>query len=167
RQPDGTLVPLPAPCVDTGMGLERLAAILQHVHTNYEIDLFQALIGKASALTGVTDLENKSLRVIADHIRACSFLIVDGVLPSNEGRGYVLRRIIRRALRHGWMLGVRQPFFSKMVPTLVELMGEAYPELVVARETVARALLAEEERFAETLDAGMKIFDDVAARSQE
>ncbi|NJB91893.1 alanine--tRNA ligase [Xanthomonas arboricola] len=167
RQPDGTLVPLPAPCVDTGMGLERLAAILQHVHTNYEIDLFQALISKASALTGVTDLENKSLRVIADHIRACSFLIVDGVLPSNEGRGYVLRRIIRRALRHGWMLGVRQPFFSKMVPTLVELMGEAYPELVVARETVARALLAEEERFAETLDAGMKIFDDVAARAQE
>ena len=104
RQPDGTLVPLPAPCVDTGMGLERLAAILQHVHTNYEIDLFQALIRKASELTGTTDLENKSLRVIADHIRACSFLIVDGVLPSNEGRGYVLRRIIRRALRHGWML---------------------------------------------------------------
>ncbi|WP_127170818.1 alanine--tRNA ligase [Xanthomonas euvesicatoria] len=167
RQPDGTLVPLPAPCVDTGMGLERLAAILQHVHTNYEIDLFQALIGKASALTGITDLENKSLRVIADHIRACSFLIVDGVLPSNEGRGYVLRRIIRRALRHGWMLGVRQPFFSKMVPTLVELMGEAYPELVVAQDTVARALLAEEERFAETLDAGMKIFDEVASRSQD
>ncbi len=167
RQPDGTLVPLPAPCVDTGMGLERLAAILQHVHTNYEIDLFQALIGKASALTGITDLENKSLRVIADHIRACSFLIVDGVLPSNEGRGYVLRRIIRRALRHGWMLGVRQPFFSKMVPTLVELMGEAYPELVVAKDTVARALLAEEERFAETLDAGMKIFDEVASRSQD
>lgn len=167
RQPDGTLVPLPAPCVDTGMGLERLAAILQHVHTNYEIDLFQTLIGKASALTGVADLENKSLRVIADHIRACSFLIVDGVLPSNEGRGYVLRRIIRRALRHGWMLGVRQPFFSKMVPTLVELMGEAYPELVVAKDTVARALLAEEERFAETLDAGMKIFDEVASRSQD
>ncbi|MCE4516312.1 alanine--tRNA ligase [Xanthomonas hortorum] len=167
RQPDGTLIPLPAPCVDTGMGLERLAAILQHVHTNYEIDVFQALIGKASALTGVADLENKSLRVIADHIRACSFLIVDGVLPSNEGRGYVLRRIIRRALRHGWMLGVRQPFFSKMVPTLVELMGEAYPELVVAQATVARALLAEEERFAETLDAGMKIFDDVASRAQE
>ncbi|WP_313143597.1 alanine--tRNA ligase, partial [Stenotrophomonas sp.] len=120
RQSDGTLVPLPAPCVDTGMGLERLAAILQHVHTNYEIDLFQALIRKASELTGMADLENKSLRVIADHIRACSFLIVDGVLPSNEGRGYVLRRIIRRALRHGWMLGVRQPFFSKLVPTLVE-----------------------------------------------
>jgi len=159
RQPDGTLVPLPAPCVDTGMGLERLAAILQHVHTNYEIDLFQALIRKASELTGTADLENKSLRVIADHIRACSFLIVDGVLPSNEGRGYVLRRIIRRALRHGWMLGVRQPFFSKLVPTLVEQMGEAYPELPAAVDTVTRALQAEEDRFAETLDTGMKLLD--------
>ncbi|MCU1205071.1 alanine--tRNA ligase [Stenotrophomonas maltophilia] len=165
RQPDGTLVPLPAPCVDTGMGLERLAAILQHVHTNYEIDLFQALIRKASELTGTADLENKSLRVIADHIRACSFLIVDGVLPSNEGRGYVLRRIIRRALRHGWMLGVRQPFFSKLVPTLVEQMGEAYPELPAAVDIVTRALQAEEERFAETLDAGMKIFEDVAGKA--
>ncbi|HEL3814377.1 TPA: alanine--tRNA ligase [Stenotrophomonas maltophilia] len=165
RQPDGTLVPLPAPCVDTGMGLERLAAILQHVHTNYEIDLFQALIRKASELTGTADLENKSLRVIADHIRACSFLIVDGVLPSNEGRGYVLRRIIRRALRHGWMLGVRQPFFSKLVPTLVEQMGEAYPELPAAVDTVTRALQAEEERFAETLDAGMKIFEEVAGKA--
>lgn len=165
RQPDGTLVPLPAPCVDTGMGLERLAAILQHVHTNYEIDLFQALIRKAAELTGTSDLENKSLRVIADHIRACSFLIVDGVLPSNEGRGYVLRRIIRRALRHGWMLGVRQPFFSKLVPALVAQMGEAYPELPAAADTVTRALQAEEERFAETLDAGMKIFEDVAARA--
>ncbi|WIA63491.1 alanine--tRNA ligase [Stenotrophomonas sp. BIO128-Bstrain] len=164
RQPDGALVPLPAPCVDTGMGLERLAAILQHVHTNYEIDLFQALIRKASELTGMADLENKSLRVIADHIRACSFLIVDGVLPSNEGRGYVLRRIIRRALRHGWMLGVRQPFFSKLVPTLVEQMGVAYPELPAQVDTVVRALQAEEERFAETLDSGMKIFDDVAAK---
>ncbi|PTS72931.1 alanine--tRNA ligase [Stenotrophomonas sp. HMWF023] len=164
RQQDGTLMPLPAPCVDTGMGLERLAAILQHVHTNYEIDLFQALIRKASELTGTADLENKSLRVIADHIRACSFLIVDGVLPSNEGRGYVLRRIIRRALRHGWMLGVRQPFFSKLVPTLVEQMGEAYPELPAQADTVVRALQAEEERFAETLDSGMKIFDDVAAK---
>lgn len=167
RQPDGTLVPLPAPCVDTGMGLERLAAILQHVHTNYEIDLFQALIRKASELTGTADLENKSLRVIADHIRACSFLIVDGVLPSNEGRGYVLRRIIRRALRHGWMLGVRQPFFSKLVPTLVEQMGEAYPELPAAVDTVTRALQAEEERFAETLDAGMKIFEDVAGKASK
>ncbi len=167
RQPDGSLQPLPAPCVDTGMGLERLAAILQHVHTNYEIDLFQALIRKAAELTGTADLENKSLRVIADHIRACSFLIVDGVLPSNEGRGYVLRRIIRRALRHGWMLGVRQPFFSKLVPTLVEQMGQAYPELPAAVDTVVRALQVEEERFAETLDAGMKIFEDVAAKASD
>jgi alanyl-tRNA synthetase len=164
RQPDGTLMPLPAPCVDTGMGLERLAAILQHVHSNYEIDLFEVLVRKAAELTGTSDLESKSLRVIADHIRACSFLIVDGVLPSNEGRGYVLRRIIRRALRHGWMLGVRQPFFSRMVPTLVGLMGDAYAELPAAADTVERALLAEEERFAETLDAGMKIFDEVAAK---
>ena len=167
RQPDGTLVPLPAPCVDTGMGMERLAAILQHVHTNYEIDLFQALIGKASELTGTADLENKSLRVIADHIRACSFLIVDGVLPSNEGRGYVLRRIIRRALRHGWMLGVRQPFFHSMVPTLVALMGDAYPELSAAQALVGKALKAEEERFAETLDSGMRIFDDLASRAKD
>ncbi|MET1162749.1 MAG: alanine--tRNA ligase [Pseudoxanthomonas sp.] len=166
RQPDGTLVALPAPCVDTGMGMERLAAILQHVHTNYEIDIFQALIGKASELTATPDLENKSLRVIADHIRACSFLIVDGVLPSNEGRGYVLRRIIRRALRHGWMLGVRQPFFCKMVSTLVALMGEAYPELAAAQDLVERALKAEEERFAETLDSGMRIFDDIASRAE-
>ncbi|PZP59444.1 MAG: alanine--tRNA ligase [Pseudoxanthomonas spadix] len=166
RQPDGTLVPLPAPCVDTGMGLERLVAVLQHVHSNYEIDLFQALIRKAAELTGTADLENKSLRVIADHIRACSFLIVDGVLPSNEGRGYVLRRIIRRALRHGWMLGVRQPFFSQLVPALVALMGEAYPELAQKQDFVERALRAEEERFAETLDAGMRIFEDVAARAQ-
>ncbi|TAA41505.1 alanine--tRNA ligase [Pseudoxanthomonas winnipegensis] len=166
RQPDGTLVPLPAPCVDTGMGLERLVAVLQHVHSNYEIDLFQTLIRKAAELTGTADLENKSLRVIADHIRACSFLIVDGVLPSNEGRGYVLRRIIRRALRHGWMLGVRQPFFSQLVQTLVALMGEAYPELAQKQDFVERALRAEEERFAETLDAGMRIFEDVAARAQ-
>ncbi|WP_298577905.1 alanine--tRNA ligase [uncultured Luteimonas sp.] len=165
KQPDGTLVPLPAPCVDTGMGLERLAAVLQHVHSNYEIDLFQALIRHAAELTGTADLENKSLRVIADHIRACSFLIVDGVLPSNEGRGYVLRRIIRRALRHGWMLGTRGPFFHRLVGTLATLMGEAYPELAAKRELVEKALLAEEERFAETLDAGMKIFDEVAAKS--
>ncbi|HSX63709.1 MAG TPA: alanine--tRNA ligase [Pseudoxanthomonas sp.] len=165
RQADGRLVPLPAPCVDTGMGLERLAAILQHVHTNYEIDLFQTLISKAAELTGTADTENKSLRVIADHIRACSFLIVDGVLPSNEGRGYVLRRIIRRALRHGWMLGVRQPFFHRMVATLSALMGDAYPELRAAQDLVERALKAEEERFAETLDSGMRIFDEVAARA--
>ena len=165
RQPDGSLVPLPAPCVDTGMGLERLAAILQHVHSNYEIDIFQALIRHAAELTATADLENKSLRVIADHIRASAFLIVDGVLPSNEGRGYVLRRIIRRALRHGWMLGVRQPFFHRLVGTLCEQMGQAYPELPAARELVERALKAEEERFAETLDAGMKIFEEVAARA--
>jgi alanyl-tRNA synthetase len=167
RQTDGTLVPLPAPCVDTGMGMERLAAILQNVHTNYEIDIFQALIRHASELTGTADLENKSLRVIADHIRACAFLVVDGVLPSNEGRGYVLRRIIRRALRHGWMLGVRRPFFHKLVPTLVALMGDAYPELPAAQELAMRALKAEEERFAETLDSGMRIFDDVAARAKD
>ena len=165
RAADGTLSPLPAPCVDTGMGMERLAAVLQHVHTNYEIDLFQTLIRRASQLTSTPDLENKSLRVIADHIRACSFLIVDGVLPSNEGRGYVLRRIIRRALRHGWMLGVRGDFFWKMVEPLVAEMGEAYPELVAKRERVERALKAEEERFGETLEQGMKLFADVAARS--
>jgi alanyl-tRNA synthetase len=167
RQPDGTLVPLPAPCVDTGMGLERLAAVLQGVHGNYDIDLFRHLISKAAKYTSTADLDNKSLRVIADHIRACSFLIVDGVLPSNEGRGYVLRRIIRRALRHGWMLGQKQPFFHRMVGPLVEVMGDAYPELAQKREFVERALLAEEERFAETLDAGMRIFDEVAARSGE
>ncbi|MDQ3289189.1 MAG: alanine--tRNA ligase [Pseudomonadota bacterium] len=165
RQPDGSLMPLPAPCVDTGMGLERLAAVLQGVHGNYEIDVFRRLIGAAAELTGTTDLGNKSLRVIADHTRACSFLIVDGVLPGNEGRGYVLRRIIRRALRHGWMLGQKQPFFHRMVAALVDVMGEAYPELVARRELVERALLAEEERFAETLDAGMRMFDEVAARS--
>jgi alanyl-tRNA synthetase len=170
RAADGTLSKLPAPCVDTGMGLERLAAVLQHVHSNYEIDLFQRLIKKAAELTGTRDLENKSLRVIADHIRACSFLIVDGVLPSNEGRGYVLRRIIRRALRHGLMLqqgglGQKQPFFHKLVPTLVAEMGEAYPELAQKSGTVEKALLAEEERFGETLEHGMKVFDEIAARS--
>ena len=165
RQPDGSLAPLPAPCVDTGMGLERLAAILQGKHGNYEIDIFQHLIAAAARLTGTSDLDNKSLRVIADHIRACSFLIVDGVLPSNEGRGYVLRRIIRRALRHGWMLGRKQPFFHQMLVPLIEVMGDAYPELGDKRELIDRALLAEEERFAETLDAGMRIFDEVAARA--
>ena len=165
RAADGTLSKLPAPCVDTGMGLERLAAVLQHVHSNYEIDLFQRLIKEAARLTNTSDLENKSLRVIADHIRACSFLIVDGVLPSNEGRGYVLRRIIRRALRHGYMLGQKQPFFHKMVPALIEVMGEAYPELPEKRELVERALKAEEERFGETLEQGMKVFEDVAAKT--
>jgi len=161
RQPDGTLVPLPAPCVDTGMGLERLTAILQNVHSNYEIDLFQALIRAAAELTGTKDIENKSLRVIADHIRACSFLIADGVLPSNEGRGYVLRRIIRRALRHGWMLGTREAFFHKMVGPLVEQMGAAYPIIVEQRATIEAALKGEEERFALTLENGMKLLDGV------
>ncbi|MGH8032167.1 MAG: alanine--tRNA ligase [Luteimonas sp.] len=167
RQPDGSLQPLPAPCVDTGMGLERLVAVLQHVHSNYEIDLFAALIRRASELTHTPDIENKSLRVIADHIRACSFLIVDGVLPSNEGRGYVLRRIIRRALRHGWMLGVRGAFFHRLVATLDALMGGAYPELTAKRDLVERALKAEEERFAETLDSGMRIFEELASRSTD
>jgi alanyl-tRNA synthetase len=165
RAADGTLHPLPAPCVDTGMGLERLAAVLQHVHNNYEIDLFQALVKAAAELTGTTDLGEKSLRVIADHIRACSFLIVDGVLPSNEGRGYVLRRIIRRALRHGWKLGTKGLFFHRMVAPLVAQMGAAYPELAARQAMVEAALKAEEERFAETLDQGMKVFSEVAARA--
>ena len=159
RAADGTLSPLPAPCVDTGMGLERLAAVLQHVHSNYEIDLFQHLIRVAAQLTHTNDLENKSLRVIADHIRACSFLIVDGVLPSNEGRGYVLRRIIRRALRHGYMLGVRGTFFYRMLTPLIAEMGEAYPELLAKRELIESALKKEEERFAETLEHGMKLLE--------
>ncbi|MGC1550624.1 MAG: alanine--tRNA ligase [Rhodanobacter sp.] len=166
RAPDGTLSPLPAPCVDTGMGLERLAAVLQHVHSNYEIDLFEHLIRVAGELTKTSDLGNKSLRVIADHIRACSFLIVDGVLPSNEGRGYVLRRIIRRALRHGWMLGVRGDFFWKMVAPLVEEMGEAYPELKQKQAFVEDALRTEERRFGETLENGMRLFDAVAAKAE-
>ncbi len=165
RAPDGTLSPLPAPCVDTGMGLERLAAVLQHVHSNYEIDLFQRLIAKAGEFTGTADLANKSLRVIADHIRACSFLIVDGVLPSNEGRGYVLRRIIRRALRHGWMLGVRGDFFWKMVAPLVIEMGDAYPELASKQAFIEDTLRTEERRFGETLEHGMRVFDEVAGKS--
>lgn len=159
RDASGTLNPLPKPCVDTGMGLERIAAVLQHVHSNYEIDLFQALIAAAARETGVTDLGNNSLKVIADHIRACSFLIVDGVIPGNEGRGYVLRRIIRRALRHGYKLGQNRPFFHKLVPDLVAQMGDAYPELAQAAERVAQVLRQEEERFGETLENGMRILE--------
>ena len=159
RDDHGVLHPLPKPSVDTGMGLERLAAILQNVHNNYDIDLFQSLIKSAGKLTGIDDLENKSLRVIADHIRSCAFLIVDGVLPSNEGRGYVLRRIIRRAARHGHQLGCNKPFFHKLVSTLDELMGEAYPELTKQRDHVSRVLQKEEERFAETLELGMRILE--------
>jgi len=158
-QPDGSVKPLPAPCVDTGMGLERLAAILQHVHSNYEIDIFEALIKAAARETGCTDLDNKSLRVIADHIRATAFLVSDGVLPSNEGRGYVQRRIIRRAIRHGYKLGQKTPFFYKLVPDLVALMGEAYPSLAAQAERIAQVLQAEEERFFETLEVGMQILD--------
>lgn len=157
RDKAGVLTPLPKPSVDTGMGLERLAAILQNVHNNYDIDLFQALIKKAGSLLNVSDLKNKSLRVIADHIRSCSFLIVDGVLPSNEGRGYVLRRIIRRAARHGHQLGKSEPFFYSLVGELVKQMGEAYPELKDHQQHVESVLQKEETRFAETLAKGMKI----------
>ncbi|MFW7347424.1 MAG: alanine--tRNA ligase [Pigmentiphaga sp.] len=163
RDASGTLNPLPKPCVDTGMGLERIAAVLQHVHSNYEIDLFQNLIKAAARETGWTDLANNSLKVIADHIRACSFLIVDGVIPGNEGRGYVLRRIIRRALRHGYKLGQTKPFFHRIVKDLVAEMGEAYPELAKAEARVEQVLRQEEERFGETLEHGMKILDGALA----
>lgn len=160
----GVLHPLPKPCVDTGMGLERLSAVLQHVHSNYEIDTFQALIKAAARETGCTDLENNSLRVIADHIRCAGFLIVDGVIPGNEGRGYVLRRITRRALRHGHKLGQSQPFFFKLVNDLVQEMGGAYPELAEAAERVAQVIRQEEERFGETLENGMKILEAALAK---
>jgi alanyl-tRNA synthetase len=155
----GAVTPLPAPCVDTGMGLERLAAILQHVHSNYEIDIFDALIKAASRETGCTDLNNKSLRVIADHIRATAFLVSDGVVPSNEGRGYVQRRIVRRAIRHGYLLGQKTPFFHKLVPDLVKLMGAAYPNMADQADRIADVLRVEEERFFETLQSGMQILD--------
>ncbi|HEX4025902.1 MAG TPA: alanine--tRNA ligase [Steroidobacteraceae bacterium] len=159
RAADGTLTPLPKPSVDTGAGLERLAAVMQGVHSNYDIDLFRELISAAAQVTGTRQIGSPSLRVIADHIRACGFLIVDGVIPSNEGRGYVLRRIIRRAVRHGYQLGQAQPFFYRLVPALVQTMGEAFPELPRAADEVARVLRQEEERFAETLSAGMAQFD--------
>ncbi len=157
---DGSLSPLPAPCVDTGMGLERLTAVMQHVHSNYEIDLFQNLLKAASELTQKKDLKNNSLRVIADHIRSCAFLITDGVMPSNEGRGYVLRRIIRRASRHAHQLGVEEPVIYKLVAPLVKEMGDAFPELKKSQTQVEKALLREEQRFNETLDQGMKILEE-------
>lgn len=160
RDAAGDLHPLPAPSVDTGMGLERIAAVLQGVHSNYEIDLFQALIGATAQCLGVTDLEEKSLRVVADHLRSCSFLIADGVTPSNEGRGYVLRRIIRRAVRHGNKLGATKPFFASLVETLVEQMGDAYPQLRERQAVIEAALAGEEEQFARTLDKGMAILDE-------
>ncbi|SSW65934.1 Alanine--tRNA ligase [Achromobacter veterisilvae] len=163
RDAAGNMPRLPRPCVDTGMGLERIAAVLQGVHSNYEIDLFQHLIAAAARETGIKDLEDNSLKVIADHIRACSFLIVDGVIPSNEGRGYVLRRIVRRALRHGYKLGQTKPFFYRLVPDLVAEMGEAYPELAATADRVAQVLKQEEERFGETLEHGMRILDSALA----
>lgn len=164
RSADGKMTPLPKPSIDTGMGLERIAAVMQGVHNNYDIDLFRKLIGAAAKITGEKDLENKSLRVIADHIRSSSFLIIDGVLPSNEGRGYVLRRIIRRALRQGHKLGINKPFFYQLVATLVAEMGEAYPELADKQAQVEKVLKAEEEQFAKTLDKGMVVLE--AALSQ-
>jgi alanyl-tRNA synthetase len=158
-----TMTPLPAPCVDTGMGLERLAAVLQRVHSNYEIDLFVALIAAAARETGANDLDSPSLKVIADHIRACAFLIVDGVTPGSEGRGYVLRRIIRRAIRHGYQLGQKAPFFHRLVEDLDRQMGEAYPELTRGKARVAQVLKAEEERFGETLENGMKMLNAALA----
>ncbi|HEY2809373.1 MAG TPA: alanine--tRNA ligase [Steroidobacteraceae bacterium] len=159
RAADGTLTPLPRPSVDTGMGLERITAVMQGVHSNYDIDLFKTLIAAAGKLAGTSVLTSNSLRVIADHIRACTFLVIDGVLPSNEGRGYVLRRIIRRAIRHGYKLGIQEPFFYKLVPVLVAEMGEAYPELTRGRAHAERVLKQEEERFAETLANGMVLLE--------
>jgi alanyl-tRNA synthetase len=164
RDETGNMSPLPKPSIDTGMGLERLAAVLQHVHSNYEIDLFQNLIKAAARETGATDLANNSLKVIADHIRASAFLIVDGIIPGSEGHGYVLRRIIRRALRHGHKLGQTKPFFYKLVDDLSNEMGTAYPELAEAKERVAQVLKQEEERFGETLENGMKILEAQLAR---
>ena len=164
---DGSVTSLPAPCVDTGMGLERLAAILQHVHSNYEIDLFDALIKAAARETGCADLANPSLKVIADHIRATSFLIVDGVIPSNEGRGYVQRRIVRRAIRHGYKLGQKTPFFNKLVQDLVQQMGAAYPKLAAQEARITEVLRVEEERFFETLAHGMEILDSALAGGQQ
>ncbi len=162
-QADGSLHKLPAPCVDTGMGLERIAAILQHVHSNYQIDIFDQLIKAAARETGCADLQNNSLKVIADHIRATAFLVSDGVLPSNEGRGYVQRRIVRRAIRHGYKLGQKAPFFHKLVADLVRLMGEAYPKLRSEEKRITEALRVEEERFYETLETGMQILDTALA----
>jgi len=163
RSADGVLTPLPKPAVDTGMGLERISAVMQGVNSNYDIDLFQSLLQAAQRVTGSTDVASPSLRVIADHIRACSFLITDGVLPANEGRGYVLRRIIRRAIRHGYKLGQSKPFFADLVADLDAVMGEAYPELRAAGDHVARVLRQEEERFAETLVNGMALLEGAIA----
>ncbi|ROJ30136.1 alanine--tRNA ligase [Morganella morganii] len=163
RQSDGTLEPLPKPSVDTGMGLERITAVLQHVNSNYDIDLFRKLIADVAKVTGADDLTSKSLRVIADHIRSCAFLICDGVIPSNEGRGYVLRRIIRRAVRHGYMLGAKDTFFYKLVAPLIDVMGSAGEELARQRVMVEKVLKSEEEQFARTLERGLQLLDDELA----
>lgn len=166
RQADGTVEPLPKPSVDTGMGLERIAAVLQHVNSNYDIDLFRTLIEAVAKVTGATDLGNKSLRVIADHIRSCAFLVADGVLPSNENRGYVLRRIIRRAVRHGNMLGAKETFFYKLVGPLIEVMGSAGEELKRQQAQVEQVLKTEEEQFARTLERGLALLDEELAKLQ-
>jgi len=167
RSADGTMKPLPKPSVDTGMGLERIAAVMQNVHSNYEIDLFQHIIREVARISGTEDLKNSSLNVIADHIRSCAFLVVDGVIPANEGRGYVLRRIIRRAIRHGHKLGINEPFFHKLVAPLSEEMGEAYPELVSNKSRVEETLLAEERQFSRTLDNGMSILEKAISELQD
>jgi len=167
RSADGTMQPLPKPSVDTGMGLERIAAVMQNVHSNYEIDLFQHIIREVARISGTEDLKNSSLNVIADHIRSCAFLVVDGVIPANEGRGYVLRRIIRRANRHGHKLGINEPFFHKLVAPLSEEMGEAYPELVSNKSRVEETLLAEERQFSRTLDNGMSILEKAISELQD
>ena len=167
RTADGTMNPLPKPCVDTGMGLERITAVLQKQHSNYRIDLFSALTQAAARLTHCDDPDNVSLNVIADHIRACAFLIADGVLPSRDGRGYVLRRIIRRAVRHGYKLGQKRPFFHQMVEPLAEQMGDAYPELRLKSDQISNTLLDEEERFARTLDTGMGILQNVMQKNAD
>ncbi|WP_272520550.1 alanine--tRNA ligase [Providencia sp. PROV223] len=167
RQSDGTMEPLPKPSVDTGMGLERISAVLQHVNSNYEIDIFRDLIAAAAKATGATDLENKSLRVIADHIRSCAFLVSDGVIPSNEGRGYVLRRIIRRAVRHGYMLGAKDTFFYKLVAPLINVMGSAADELGRQQAMVEKVLKTEEEQFARTLERGLQLLDEELASLKE
>ena len=160
RLPDGTMEKLPKPSVDTGMGLERMTAVLQHVNSNYEIDIFQTLIKKVAEIVGTQDLNNKSLRVIADHIRSCAYLIADGVIPSNEGRGYVLRRIIRRAVRHGHLLGAKEAFFYKLVPTLIEVMADAGKQVKEKQANVEKLLRLEEEQFARTLERGLTLLDD-------
>ncbi|MFZ7325335.1 alanine--tRNA ligase [Avibacterium avium] len=167
RQADGTMEKLPKPSVDTGMGLERITAVLQHVNSNYDIDIFKVLIAKAAELTGEKDLGNKSLRVIADHIRSCAYLIADGVLPSNEGRGYVLRRIIRRAVRHGHLLGAKEAFFYKLVPTLAEVMAEAGQEIKENQAHIEKILRLEEEQFARTLERGLALLDDALSQVKD